>query len=90
MEKQYFNRSGFDRREMEDRRTAVNLDVLERLPFDRRRGNERRLRGENRAGWIRVSRWTSVHVGEQLRLRIEVTGSSLPPKTAGQEQAFSI
>ncbi|MEW6429146.1 MAG: hypothetical protein AB1568_14045 [Thermodesulfobacteriota bacterium] len=90
MEKPYFKRSGFDRRDGDERREAVNLDVLDRLPFDRRQGNERRLRGENRVGWIRVTRWSSIHVGEQVRFRMEVTGSSLPPGTVSAEANFTI
>ncbi len=75
-----FKRSGFDRRTGEDRRQVLDLDVLDRLGYDRRRG-ERRRRGEKRAGWIRITRWSSVFVGQDLQFRIEVTGTSRLPET---------
>ncbi len=74
-----FRRSGFDRRADVDRRQSVNLDVLDSLPRDRRRA-ERRRRPELRAGWLRVTRWSSVFVGQDVRFRVEVTGTSLPRK----------
>jgi len=76
--KKIFKRSGFDRRLDYDRRKTIDLNVLESLPFDRRRRNERRRRDENRVGWLRISSWSSVFVGEEVKFRIEVTGSSTP------------
>jgi len=73
-----FRRCGFDRRLGLDRRRVIDLDELDRLGRDRRQG-ERRRAGEKRAGWIRITPWSSVFVGQDIQLRIEVTGTSRRP-----------
>ena len=75
-----FRRSGFARRSGFDRRQAIDLDVLDRLGKDRRQGRDRRRRGEKRAGWIRITPWSSVFVGQDIQFRIEVTGTSRQPQ----------
>jgi hypothetical protein len=54
------NRSGFDRRTGEDRRSAYDLDHFLKGGKERRHYVERRWRKEMRKGWIRISKWSSV------------------------------
>ena len=49
-----------DRRSEKDRRTVYNLDYFLNGGVERRLNKERRSQGERRAGWIRVSEWSSV------------------------------
>ena len=49
-----------DRRCGEDRRQAYDLDYFPGGGIERRSGRERRLNGERRNGWVRVSPWSSV------------------------------
>ncbi len=52
-----YKRSQYDRR-TEDRRQVYNIDVANKIGIERRR-KERRVPGEFRNGWVRVSEWSS-------------------------------
>ena len=49
-------RSGIDRRTGEERRERVVLDHFSEAPIERRKFKERRVKGEMREGWVRISR----------------------------------
>lgn len=49
-----------DRRTGDERRYAVSLDYFTETPVERRKGNERRKKGEMRDDWVRVTQWSSV------------------------------
>ncbi len=49
-----------DRRSEKDRRTVYNLDYFMNGGVERRVSKERRGQEERRAGWVRVSEWSSV------------------------------
>jgi hypothetical protein len=51
-----------DRRSVKDRRRSYHLAYLTYRGPDRRGGEERRLQGERRSGWVRVSKWSSAHL----------------------------
>jgi hypothetical protein len=51
-----------DRRSVKDRRRPRHLAHLTYRGLERRDGEERRLQGERRAGWVRVSQWSSVYL----------------------------
>lgn len=53
-------RSGIDRRAGEDRRTVHDLSYFEQGGIERRKREERRVTSENRAGWVRVTQWSSI------------------------------
>jgi len=53
-------RSGVDRRTGKDRRRAHNLGRFLYTGGKNRRNRERRSRVERRAGWVRMSKWSSV------------------------------
>ena len=53
-------RSGIDRRRGYDRRQIHDLAYFEQGGIERRCGGERRKTSELRAGWTRVSPWSSV------------------------------
>ncbi|UCF91468.1 MAG: hypothetical protein JSW39_24880 [Desulfobacterales bacterium] len=57
-------RSGFDRRLGEDRRRAYNLDYFLEGGQERRRKERRQQLYERRAGWVKVSKWSSVFSGD--------------------------
>ena len=57
------NLYGIDRRSGKDRRrSAYNLARRIHGGVDRRNGAERRSKAERRAGWVRVSKWSSVYL----------------------------
>ena len=56
-----------DRRSVKDRRRSYHLSHLTFRGPDRRGGKERRLRGERRSGWVRVSKWSSAYL-KDLRI----------------------
>lgn len=51
-----------DRRSAKDRRRAHHLACLTYRGPERRHGEERRLQGERRSGWVRISKWSSVYL----------------------------
>jgi hypothetical protein len=55
-----FKRTGFDRRQLGDRREAYSVDYFSDIMKDLRRGTERRKRIEKRTNWTRVTEWASV------------------------------
>ena len=59
----FVKRSSIDRRSGDDKRKAYNLDYFFKGGEERRRMRERRIIGERRRNWVRVSRWSSVYVG---------------------------
>ncbi len=59
-------RISLDRRiELDDRRKIYSIDYFSINDVERRKGSHERRRKllERRNGWIRVSQWSSVHVG---------------------------
>ena len=50
----------FDRRSVENRRIAYDLDYFLNGGVERRTWEERRSDFERRSGWFRVSKWVSV------------------------------
>lgn len=61
-----FQRSGFDRRTGDDRRQAYSVDYFDNGGVERRR-KERRVNGEKRSGWQRITNWSSVYIGKLNR-----------------------
>jgi hypothetical protein len=57
-------RSTIDRRSQNDRRKVHNLDYFSNGGAERRSWKERRVQGERRKGWVRVTEWSSVYVGD--------------------------
>ncbi len=56
-------RSLNDRRGDEDRRQVYDIQMIDKLGYDRRKpSSERRKTPELRQGWMRVSKWSSVCV----------------------------
>ncbi|MBU2628497.1 MAG: hypothetical protein KKE61_07765 [Proteobacteria bacterium] len=56
-------RSYMDRRGDQDRRQHYDIQVVEKMGYDRRKpGFERRTKPEQRTGWVRVSDWSSACV----------------------------
>ena len=53
-------RFGIDRRSTGDRRKIYDLDYFSNGGVERRGWKERRLKGEQRRGWVRVGEWCSV------------------------------
>lgn len=51
-----------DRRTVEDRREAYNIDYFADAGTERRSGNDRRIPQERRKGCVKVSKWSSVCV----------------------------
>ena len=51
-----------DRRSVKDRRRHYHLAHLTYRGPEKRDSKERRLQGERRAGWVRVSKWSSVYL----------------------------
>ena len=49
-----------DRRSGNDRRENYDLDFFEQGGVERRTGIEPRHKGERRAQWVKVSKWSSV------------------------------
>jgi hypothetical protein len=49
-----------DRRSGDDRRKSYRLGYFLNGVVERRSGNERRLLGERRIGWVRATEWSSV------------------------------
>ncbi len=64
MQKQHQNRTLLDRRGDRDRRQAYSLDYFLNGGTERRTYGDRRVSEERRAGWVRVSKWSSVYVGK--------------------------
>ena len=56
-------RSGIDRRCGKDRRSAHAVDYFFGGGVERRSWTERRVQGERRQNWVRVSEWSSMFVG---------------------------
>jgi hypothetical protein len=50
-----------DRRSLKDRRRPYHLSRLTYRGVERR-DQKRRSQGERRAGWVRVSKWSSVYL----------------------------
>jgi hypothetical protein len=57
-------RASIDRRSGEDCRVVYNLDYFRNGGLERRKGKDRRTKGERRFGWVRVSKWSSVNIRE--------------------------
>lgn len=55
-------RSSTDRRSIKDRRKAINFHCLYYSGKEKRSKEDRRLQLENRKGWVRVSKWSSVYL----------------------------
>jgi hypothetical protein len=51
-----------DRRSVKDRRRPYHLAHLTYRGPERRDGKERRWQCERRAGWVRVSKWSSAYL----------------------------
>lgn len=49
-----------DRRSEKDRRREYDLEYMDDGGVERRRMEERRLKKERRAGWLRVGDWYSI------------------------------
>ena len=64
-----FQRSGVDRRDSEDRRQIHDLGYFDGGGMERRIGEERRESGEKRAGWVRISQWSSICVSSLVTAR---------------------
>jgi hypothetical protein len=60
-------KSIFDRRSGTDRRMVYHLGRFLKGGAERRNGEERRSKPEKREGWVRIDRWSSVHL-EGLKL----------------------
>jgi len=58
-----YSRSGFDRRSGMDRRQVHNMNRLIDDETQRRSLKERRETNELRSGWVRISKWSSMYVG---------------------------
>ncbi len=58
------SRSGFDRRSGMDRRQVHNINRLIDDETQRRSLKERRETAELRSGWVRISKWSSMYVGD--------------------------
>ena len=59
-------RSFFDRRSGQDRRKAYNIDYFLEGGVERRNsptGDRRNGDNDRREDWIKISRWSSLHVG---------------------------
>ena len=58
------DRDFFDRRTTRDRRRrkVYHLARWTRQDPERRKHQDRRSQGERRAGWVRVSKWSSAHL----------------------------
>lgn len=54
-----------DRRCEDDRRKVYDADYFENGGAERRKGKERRQQGERRRRFFRVSKWSSVYVGDR-------------------------
>jgi hypothetical protein len=57
-------RDFFDRRSGKDRRRKIKLDHFLYKDSERRSVAERRSRAERREGWVKVSKWSSVCLGD--------------------------
>ena len=57
-------RSGLDRRSGIDRRTAYDLNYFEGKSINKRK-TERRQFSEKRGGWVRITKWSSLEMGEK-------------------------
>ena len=55
-----FKRTGFDRRDDNDRRNSYSLDFFCDRIVERRQGADRRKDQEKRLNWTRVTKWVSV------------------------------
>lgn len=55
-----FKRTGFDRRDDNDRRNSYSLDFFCDRIIERRQGADRRKNQEKRLNWTRVTKWVSV------------------------------
>jgi len=60
------NRSGVDRRSVKDRRRTFCFDSLFYRSTENRRRTERRSKVERRIGWVRVTKWSSVVLGDLM------------------------
>jgi hypothetical protein len=56
-----------DRRTVEDRREAYDIDYFADAGTERRNGKDRRKPQERRKGCVKVSKWSSVCVGENKK-----------------------
>ena len=65
-------RSGIDRRCGKDRRLAHAVDYFLNGGVERRNWKERRVQGERRQDWVRVSEWSSMFVGSTTPKRKEL------------------
>jgi hypothetical protein len=58
-------RSLLERRSGEDRRAAYDLNYFNQDGSERRKNKERRVNTEKRKGWLRISKWGSIFVGNK-------------------------
>ena len=56
------NRDFFDRRSTKDRRKAYRLARLLHRGSEQRSHQDRRSEAERRDGWVRITKWSSVHL----------------------------
>jgi len=61
-------RSGFDRRSTEDMRKVYKIDYFSEGGTERRSMKERRQLPEQRSGWCRTNKWSSVIVDNPVLL----------------------
>ena len=57
-------RDFFDRRSPKDRRRKIRLDNFLYNGMEKRIVAERRAKIERREGWVRISKWSSVCLGD--------------------------
>ena len=55
-------REGRDRRSGKDRRRYISLHHFFYRGPDNRVGQDRRSQEERRSGWVRIDKWSSVHL----------------------------
>ena len=64
---EFDRRSGMDRRSVIDRRTVNNFDHVFFSRTERRQKRERRSNMERRSEWIKIGKFSSVYISEQLQ-----------------------
>jgi hypothetical protein len=57
-------RDFFDRRSGKDRRRIISLHRFSYRGPERRAMQDRRLQEERRNGWVRIDKWSSVHLSD--------------------------
>ena len=57
-------RDSFDRRSGKDRRRIISFHRLFYRGTERRAIQDRRSQEERRSGWVRINKWSSVHLSD--------------------------